>query len=107
MEDMVYENPPIFPFPQPQSAILITYQTYIVNYMMTQDERRLTIPEDVMAALNKYAAAEKDRMDNPLIKELITGKSLAQKILANEVQKRGYYEPLPRHQPDVAAERGE
>ena len=64
--------------------------------MMTQDERRLTIPEEVMVALNKYASAEKDRMDNPLIKELITGKSLAQKILMNEVQKRGYYEPLPR-----------
>lgn len=66
--------------------------------MMTQDERRLTIPEDVMVALNKYAAVERKRQKNPMIAELITGKSIAQHILKNEVQKRGHYEPVTEHE---------
>ena len=52
----------------------------------------LEIHPDVMLALDKYADAERERMENPEIKKLITGKSLAQHILKNEVEKRGYYE---------------
>ena len=53
---------------------------------------RLHIPNDIQEALDKYAAAERKRINNPLIAELITGKSLAQKILRNECEKRGYAE---------------
>jgi hypothetical protein len=60
--------------------------------MISQEERRITIPEDVMEALDRYAAEEKKNVKNPIIKEMITGKSTAQHILLNEVQKRGFYE---------------
>jgi len=58
----------------------------------SQTDRRLTIPEDVYSALQRYSTEEKKRMKNPLIADLITPLSLAQHILLNEVQKRGYYE---------------
>jgi hypothetical protein len=55
------------------------------------DQEMIYIPKDVRESLEKYAAAERKRMDNPLVSELITWKSLAQHILRNEVQKRGHY----------------
>jgi hypothetical protein len=53
----------------------------------------LSIPGDIKEALERYAAKEKKRMGrkNPVIADMITWKSLAQHILRNEVQKRGYY----------------
>jgi hypothetical protein len=60
---------------------------------MTTPERSITIPADVMAALNSYADVERENIENPLVKRMITGKSIAQHILKNEVQKRGYYKP--------------
>lgn len=62
----------------------------------SQTERRLTIPEDVYNALQRYSSEEKKRMKNPAIAELITPLSLAQHILRNEVQKRGYYKGVVR-----------
>lgn len=53
----------------------------------------LYLSDDVYAALEKYAKAEKDRMDNPTIKRMITAKSVAQMILRNELQRRGYLKP--------------
>jgi hypothetical protein len=61
---------------------------------MTTPERSITIPEDVMVALNSYADVERENIENPLVKRMITGKSIAQHILKNEVQKRGYYQPV-------------
>lgn len=66
-----------------------------------QSERRLTIPDDVFAALVEYSNAERKRMasngTNPLVIEMITPLSLAQHILKNDVQKRGYWSPPPYH----------
>jgi hypothetical protein len=61
---------------------------------MTTPERSIIIPEDVMAALNSYADVERENIENPLVQRMITGKSIAQHILKNEVQKRGYYQPV-------------
>ena len=65
---------------------------------MEQDDtdRRLSVPQDVKDALIAYADAERQRMENPIIKELITWKSLANKILKNETQKRGYWVPVKK-----------
>jgi hypothetical protein len=51
----------------------------------------LCVPDDIKASLEAYALAEKRLQTNPIIKDLITWKSLGNKILRNEVQKRGYY----------------
>ena len=56
-----------------------------------KDDPRIHVPEDVRIALEKYAGAEKKRMKNPIIADMITWRSLANHILLNEVQKRGYY----------------
>jgi len=56
----------------------------------------LEIPEDVMLALDKWAKQEKGRFNSQVMKDLITGKSLAQKILLNAVQKHGVWEPLQK-----------
>jgi hypothetical protein len=56
-----------------------------------EDEGMMYIPKDVRESLKRYAYSEKKRMDNPLIAEMITWKSLTIKILRNEVQKRGHY----------------
>jgi hypothetical protein len=56
-----------------------------------EDQGMAYIPQDVRKSLEAYADAEKKRMDNPLISEMITWKSLMIKILRNEVQKRGHY----------------
>lgn len=55
------------------------------------EEMRLTIPQNIREALMNYAVVERKRMKNPVIKEMITWKSLANNILKNEVQKRGYF----------------
>ena len=55
------------------------------------EEMRLTIPQNIREALMNYAVVERKRMKNPIIKEMITWKSLANSILKNEVQKRGYF----------------
>lgn len=71
------------------------------------EDTRIYFQEDIREAAKAYAAAERDRMDNPLIKELITWKSIIQQIVRNDLQKHGYYKPLPRQKAEVAAERGE
>jgi len=53
----------------------------------------LSIPANIKEALERYAAAERKRMDNPIIKDLITWRSLAQKILKDSVQRAGHWEP--------------
>ena len=57
--------------------------------MIPQDERRITLPEDVYLGLEEMAAAERKKVSNPLIKELITPKSLAQKLIASAVKRFG------------------
>ena len=52
---------------------------------------KLHIPADIKASLVKYAYAERKLQENPLIREMITWRSLANHILRNEVQKRGFY----------------
>ena len=61
---------------------------------MTSDNA-LEIPAATKAALERYADVERRRQKNPAIAELITWRSLAQHILRNEVEKRGYYS-IPR-----------
>lgn len=56
------------------------------------EDTRIQVPDDVRAALKRYAEAEKKRQKNPVIAELITWRSIAQHILRNEVQKRGHYQ---------------
>lgn len=58
--------------------------------MIPQEERRITIPEKVYLALEEIAANERKKTTNPLIKEMITPKSLAQNLLASAVKKRGF-----------------
>ena len=54
------------------------------------EDRRLVIPESVYLVLEDMAAAERKKNNNPVIKEMITPKSVAQKILA-VAAKRGHY----------------
>ena len=54
------------------------------------DPNTLYIPTETLAALELYAADERKRMENPVIQELITPKSLAQQILKNALIKQGY-----------------
>ena len=55
------------------------------------DDRLVSVPDDIKESLEAYAEYERGRQDNEIIREMITWKSLANKILRNEVQKRGYY----------------
>jgi hypothetical protein len=55
--------------------------------MIPQEERRITIPENTYLGLEDYAANERKKTKNPLLKEMITPKSLAQKILAMAVKR--------------------
>jgi hypothetical protein len=54
-------------------------------------ENLICIPDDIRDSLIAYAEVEKRLQTNPVIRDLITWKSLANKILRNEVQRRGYY----------------
>lgn len=47
-------------------------------------DNHVYIPDDVRVWLEKYASDERKRMDNPVIKEMITWKSLVIHILRNE-----------------------
>lgn len=58
--------------------------------MKEREDTRLTLPPVVLEALTSYAEDEKARQDNPVIKDLITPKSIAQHILKNELILRGY-----------------
>ena len=77
--------------------------------MMTQEERRVTFPEDIMVAANKYADVERERMKKngagELILKMITGKSIIQQIVMNDVKSRGYWKPATKAQsePEPAA----
>ena len=54
------------------------------------EDRRIVIPERVYLRLEDMAADERKKTDNPVIKAMITSRSMAQKILAVAVdQKRG------------------
>lgn len=55
------------------------------------NENQMYVAHDTRLALERYAVAERTRNAGSAIVELITWKSLAQHILRNEVQKRGYY----------------
>jgi hypothetical protein len=59
-----------------------------------QDERRITIPEDIYLGLEDIAAEERKKQPNEVLKALITQKSLAQSVLKNFVlgysKKAGY-----------------
>ena len=50
------------------------------------EERRIIIPEKVYLALEELAANERKKNSNPVIKAMITPKSVAQKILAVAVE---------------------
>jgi hypothetical protein len=52
------------------------------------EDRRIVIPDKVYLGLEEFAASERKKTKNPVIQEMITPKSLAQKILAMAVQKR-------------------
>lgn len=75
------------------------------------DDRLVSVPDDIKESLEAYAEYERGRQDNEIIREMITWKSLANKILRNEVQKRGYYKkgvlravrPVPSDFIEVAA----
>jgi hypothetical protein len=54
-----------------------------------QEERRITIPEDVYLNLEMMAAQERQNAPNIVIKAMITPKSLAQKILATATSRKG------------------
>ena len=56
-----------------------------------KEDQHTYIPDDIWEALGRYAAAERKRLNNPVIDPLITHKSVAIHILRNEVQKRGHY----------------
>lgn len=58
---------------------------------MAKEDNRVHVPEHIKEGLIKYAYAERKRMDNPVIRDMITWRSLANHILLNEIQKRGYY----------------
>lgn len=51
------------------------------------EDRRIVIPEGVYLLLEDMAANERKKTVNPVIKEMITPKSLAQKILSVAVGK--------------------
>ncbi len=53
------------------------------------EDRRLIIPELVYLRLEDIAANERKKNDNPVIKAMITPKSVAQKILAVAVEANG------------------
>jgi len=55
--------------------------------MIPQEERRITIPENVYLVLEDIAADERKKVKNPLLKAMITPKSLAQSMLAAAVRK--------------------
>ena len=67
----------------------------IAKRLPEDDDNILEITEGVKAGLIRYANAERARMPNPIIKPLITWKSLAQKILLNAIQKQGHWDPSP------------
>lgn len=62
-------------------------ETKDTNY----NDNLLYVAISTKQALERYAADERKRNKGSAIEELITWKSLAQHILLNEVQKRGYY----------------
>ena len=54
------------------------------------EDRRIVIPEMVYLRLEDMAADERKKTDNPVVKAMITSRSMAQKILAVAVdQTRG------------------
>jgi hypothetical protein len=59
---------------------------------MDYNDNILYVATTTKKSLEKYAAAERLRnADNPIMRDMITWKSLANHILLNEVQKRGHY----------------
>ena len=55
------------------------------------NDNLLYVADDTRQSLEKYADAERKRGKGTALPDLITWKSLANHILRNEVQKRGYY----------------
>ena len=53
------------------------------------EDRRIVIPDKVYLRLEDIAANERKKNDNPVIKAMITPKSVAQKILAVAVEQGG------------------
>ncbi|MDD2246369.1 MAG: hypothetical protein PHC39_04725 [Proteiniphilum sp.] len=57
--------------------------------MIPQDERRITLPEEVYLGLEDIAANERKKQKNEVLKSLITPKSLAQSVIRGFVEKTG------------------
>ena len=51
------------------------------------EDRRIVIPDKIYLALEDLAADERKKVKNPLLKAMITPKSLAQSMLAAAVRK--------------------
>jgi hypothetical protein len=59
--------------------------------MEKQEDNRVHFSQDNVDGLKGWAEAERKRMKNPLIRDMITWKSLANKVVCEELKKRGYY----------------
>ena len=59
------------------------------------DEKKdanLHVPDHIKSSLIKYAEAERKRMKNPVVRDMITWKSTANHILRVEMERKGYRE---------------
>lgn len=65
---------------------------FMERTVIPAEDRRIVIPENVYLGLEDIAANERKKNDNPVIKAMITPKSVAQKILSvavTDAQKNG------------------
>ena len=56
-----------------------------------QEDNRVMFPNNIKMGLIRYAYEERKLQDNPLIRDMITWKSLTNRIIKMELMKRGYY----------------
>ena len=70
-----------------------------------RDDDRIHVPGEVRDALKDYARVERERQDNPVIAEMISWKSLANHILRNEVERRGYLKRVERKKEQAGGNR--
>jgi len=59
--------------------------------MEKQEDNRVHFSQDNVDGLKAWAEAERKRMKNPLIRDMITWKSLANKAISELLKKNGYY----------------
>jgi hypothetical protein len=60
------------------------FETYV-------NDTRVHFSQDNVDGLKKWAEAERKRMKNPLIRDMITWKSLANKIVSEQLKVHGHY----------------